>query len=100
MTGDSSVHLHKQALDWVVRGVAQRPEERLTVWAVKDVEQRLIDRLVIRLGAEADFHRTTANRKPKRRHGNFHRYDHLTEAALADGSQPRQDANPERMATD
>ena len=57
---DLAVDLGQQPLIGPIDRVAQGAQERLAIRAVKDMEQRLIDRLMIGFGAEAILDRTAA----------------------------------------
>src|SRR5436305_14035158 len=58
---------------------------------MKDVQERLINRFVVGLGAEAELGGAATDREPEDRRGNFHRDDHLGDAPpdLRDGTLDR-----------
>ena len=76
---DPAVDLDQQPLVGPIRRVAQGAQERLAVGPVEDVEQRLVDGLVVGLGAEAELDRTATEREPDGRRGSFHRDDRPSE---------------------
>ena len=74
---DPAVDLDEHPLLGLVRRVAQRAEERVAVGSLEDVQEGLVDRLVVGLGAEAELDRTATIGQPHDRLGQFHRWSHL-----------------------
>ncbi len=83
---DPAVDLDQQALLGLVGRVAERAEEALAVGPLEDVQERLVDRFMIGLAAEAELDRTATIRQPDDRLGHFHRW--TTFGRTATGPEP------------
>src|SRR5262245_43896277 len=81
------VDFNQKTLLGHVGRVAERSEIGLAVRAMKDMEQRLINRFMVGLGAEAKLDGAAANREPEARRGCFHRDDHLQDALPGPGDE-------------
>ncbi len=72
VAGDSPLDPRHQPLVGPVTRVAERPQERLAIRSVEDVQEHLIDRLVVGLAPQRVLHGATLQGEPIGRRWRFH----------------------------